>query len=224
MNEKEFRQVIRDSVLEALNETSRRQKAQQAIQGKNRRVKTMAIISAQNPMGTDGSDLPAGYNEDSHDELIDTLKAGQYRYFVTDGMYGSPEKSVMVFNITLDDTLRYAYMFNQEAVIFVDMTNEEVSYQYWEGDDHQSPLKLQYEEHEIIDATSDADFYTKISRHFKFRIPFFESVVKYNEMIESRSSIYDVDKLIDECVNGNWSGKHRYHCRGKLHGKLKQTR
>ena len=56
---------------------------------------------------------------------------------------------------------------DQESVIFVDMTNgNNVSYQYWEGEDHQSPLKMKYEKHEIVNATNDADFYTKISRNF----------------------------------------------------------
>jgi len=217
-----LKNIISEAVRDAVNETSRRQKAQQAIQGKNRRVKTIGIISAQNPMGSDGSELPSDYNKRSHEELLDVLKNGQYRFYVTDGMYGSPERSVMVFNISRDELIKLAYMFNQESAIFVDMTNgDDVSYQYWEGDDHNSPLKLQREEHEIVDATNGRDFYTKISRKFKFRIPFFECVESYYDLIEARTSQYDVDRLITECVEPGWSGKHRYFCRGKLHGKLR---
>lgn len=217
-----IKSLIMEAVKDAINETSRRQKAQQAIQGKNRRVKTIGIVSAQNPMGSDGSGLPSDYNERSHNELLDVLRKGQYKYFVTDGKYGSPETSVMVFNISLDELIKLAYTFNQESAIFVDMTNgNDVSYQYWEGDDRNSPLKLQHEEHEIVNATDDIDFYTKISRKFKFRIPFFECVESYYELIEKRASRYDVDSLITECVEPGWSGRHRYFCRGKLHGKLK---
>lgn len=201
-----------------LTETSRRQKAQQAIQGNNRRIKTLAIISAQKPMGTDGSDLPKSYNSNSHEELIKNLKIGQNRYFVTPGKYGTPEVSVIVYNISLEETIKLCYHFNQESVIFVDMTNgDEVSYQYWEGEDHNSPLKKKYEEHEIVDATNDADFYTQISRKFRFRIPFFEDIERYCYELSERATKYDVDRLISECIESGWSGKHRYYCRGKLH-------
>lgn len=214
--------AVRDGIKQGLDETSRRQKAQQAIQGKNRRVKTMAIISAQNPMGTDGSELPKDYNKESHEELLHQLKVGQFRYFVTDGKYGTRETSVIVYNISLDDTLYLCYHYNQESVIFVDMTDEnEVSYQYWEGDDHTSRLRKQYEEHEIIDATNNEDYYTKISKHFKFRIPFFESVCSYTAELNERSRYYDVNRLIDECLESGWSGKHKYFNRGKINGKLK---
>ena len=212
--------VITKKVVNRITETSRRQKAQQAIQGKNRRVKTIAIISAQNPMGSDGSDLPKDYNQKSHEELLKNLKIGQYRYFVVSGKYGTSEISVIVYNISLDETLKLCYHFNQESVIFVDITNgEDVSYQYWEGEDHQSPLKKKYEEHEIINATDDADFYTKISKKFKFRIPFFEDIKKYISDLDKLNEKYDVDRLISECIDAGWSGKHRYYCRGKLHSR-----
>ena len=187
-------------------------------QGKNRKVKTLAIISAQNPMGTDDRDLPMYYNDISHERLLRNLKIGQYRYFVIHGKYETPETSVIVYNISLEETLNLCYSFNQESVIFVDMTNgNDVSYQFWEGEDHQSPLKMKYEEHEIVNATNDDDFYTKISREFWFRIPFFEDIKTYNNELNERASKYDVDKLIAECIDYGWSGKHRYYCRGKLH-------
>lgn len=222
LSEKLVKQIANDAVNIMLQETSRRQKAQQAIQGKSRRIKTLAIISAQNPMGSDGSDLPSDYNAKSHAELLDTLRNGMFRYFVVKGKYGSDETSVMVYNISLKDTLNLCYRFNQESVIFIDMTNgEKVSYQYWEGKDHNSPLEKQYEESTIINATDDVDFYTQISRKFKFRIPFFEDIQHYLESLNERSKSIDVDRLICECVEDKWSGKHKYFCRGKLHGKVK---
>lgn len=114
------------------------------------------------------------YNKKATEDLIRHLTIGHYQYFITDGMYGSPEKSVMIYNISIEDTIKLCYKYNQESIVFIDMTNgDDVSCQYWEGDDHNSPLKLQHEEHRFIDATDDDDFYTKIGREFKFRIPFF---------------------------------------------------
>lgn len=195
-----------------ITETSRRQKAQQAIKGLNRRVKTMAIISAENPMA---QDLGKEYNTKATEDLIRNLRVGNYRYYLTKGKYGNPENSVMIYNISLDDTIKLAYQYNQESVIFVDMTKDgEVSYQYWEGDDHNSPLKKQHEEHEIVDATNDEDLYTKVSRHFKFRIPFFESLEKFNKVVQKTSQFHDVDRLISESLNKKYVPKHQWYSRG----------
>ncbi len=220
LDERQLRSLIKETVSEYLSETSRRQKAQQAIVGKNHRVKTIAIISAQNPMGSDGSDLPNGYNERAHQDLLKTLKIGHYRYFETPGRYGTPEQSVMIYNISIEDTLFLAYKYNQESVVFVEINGDVISYQYWEGEDHSSPLKKQREEREIVDATNDDDVYTQISKKFKFRIPFFESIKKYEAHLNDRSNYYNVDQLIAECLDNKWSGKHKYYCRGKLNGKL----
>lgn len=51
--------------------------------GKNRKVKTLAIISAQNPMGMESS---KEYNDNAQRELIENLENGKYRYFVTKGL------------------------------------------------------------------------------------------------------------------------------------------
>lgn len=216
LTEKELKEMIYKQLLE----TTRRQKAQRAIMGNNPKIRTIAIISAQNPMGCDGSGLPDNYNQNAHEDLIHTLKIGHYRYFETPGKYGTPEQSVMVYNISLEDTLFLTYKYNQESVIFIEINGNNISYQYWEGDDHNSPLRIQREETEIVDATKDDDAYTKISNKFKFRIPFFESIKKYESHLNERSRYYNVDKLIDECLDSKWSGKHKYYCRGKLNGKL----
>ena len=221
IQESKLKEIAKETIHQVLDETSRRQKAQQSIMGKNRRVKTMAIISAYNPMGGDGTNLPEHYNKQAHEELINNLRVGQFKYFEVVGKYKTFEKSVIAYNISLDDTLFLCYKYNQESVIFIDLTDDnEISYQYWEGDEHNSRLKKQREEHEITNAANDTDAYTQISKKFKFRIPFFESIQNYINELDERSKIYDVDKLISECLEDGWSGKHKYICRGKLHGKL----
>ena len=200
------------------NENSTVKKAIRAAKGKNSRVKTMAIISAENPMGMTADD---DYNRDANNELIRQLHIGRYAYYQVEGNYDGLENSIMVYNISLEDTLYLAYRFNQESVIFVDMTNPpEVSYQYWEGYEHNTPLKLQREEHKIVDATDDINYYTKICNSFKFRIPFFEGFEKFNECLSEKSDVYDVDRLISESIDMRYTGKHRYACRGKLYGKI----
>lgn len=199
-----------------LNETSRRQKAQQAIQGKNKRVKTIGIISSQNPMGKIAT---KEYNKQAQEEFINNLKSGRFMYFVTDGLYGSPEKSVMVYNISLDDLLFYAAKYRQESVIYVVINNDGVLYQYYEIDPKTGKYIKQHEETEIVDATNDNDFYTKISKHFKFRIPFFEHIEYIGSILEKRSNYIDVDKLLNESMDSSYTGQHKYKCRGELYYK-----
>lgn len=216
LDEKTLDNIVNETLKEFLNETSRRQKAVQSIKGNNRKVKSLCIISAENPMGVKASEE---YNKASTEDLINNLRIGRYQYFVTKGKYGGEETSIMVYNISLDDSIKLCYKYNQESMVFVDMTSDNVSYQYWEGDDHNSPLKLQHEEHLFVDATNDDDFYTQISRNFKFRIPFFENVKKVSKILEGKVKQYDVDNLLKESMDSQFTGKHKYICRCKLWGK-----
>ena len=217
VTETELKNIIKESVKNVMFETSRRQKAQQAIKGTNRRVRTMAIISAENPMG---KTMSKEYNKQASEELERQLSIGHYRYFRVKGNYDGIENSLMIYNISLEDTLYLCYKYNQESVIFVDMQNDgEVSYQYWEGDDNHSQLKLQHEEHEIVNATDDDNYYTQISKHFKFRIPFFEQVEKIYNDLALRENDIDVDRIITESLESNRTGKSKYFKRGLLYGK-----
>ena len=199
-----------------INETSRRQKAQQAIQGKNKRVRTIGIVSAQNPMGKQAS---KEYNQRAQNELISGLKNGRFMYYVTDGLYGSPEKSVMIYNISLNDLLHIAKKYSQESVIYVDIQGKDISYQYYEIDSQNGEYVKRHEENDIVDATNDNDYYTKISRHFKFRIPFFEHIRYITNTLNERAKHIDVDKMLSESLDSSYTGLHKYKCRGELYYK-----
>jgi len=210
--------TTKEKIRKILSETSRRQKAQHANLGSCPYIKTLAIISAENPMG---QQMDKEYNKASTKELIERLRIAHYGYFMTKGLYDSPENSVIIYNIPLDETLKLCYEFNQESVIFVDLNREngELSYQYWEGDDHNSKLKMQREVHKVVDATNDSNYWTQISRDFKFRIPFFENINRINKMLMEKEERYNVKKLIEESFNPKRTGYSKYMLRGKLYGK-----
>ena len=84
---------------------------QQAGNGTNRRIRTMAVISAANPMNDNGGRRP-------NEKLIRQLAVGHYRFFEVMGS----ENSVMVYNISLDDTQSLCRKHDQECVLFVDLT------------------------------------------------------------------------------------------------------
>ena len=99
-----------------VDETSRRQKAQQAIVGQNHRVKTMAIISPENPMGMKA---PKEYNNKSMEEMINSLKIGHFKWFKVKGLYNDPENSLIIYLVhSLEHNL-----------IPWDMINEQISFQ-----------------------------------------------------------------------------------------------
>lgn len=209
LTENQLCELVRLHVDEVLPEASRRQN-----QGTNRRVRTMAIISPEKPMDKE-------YNQQAMDELLEELTIGHYKFFKEKGNYDGIENSLMIYNISIEDTLWLCYKYNQGSVIFVDMQNDgEISYQYWEGYDNNSPLKLQHEEHEIVDATDADNYYTQISKHFKFRIPFFEHVKKIYDGLALRENRIDVDRLITESLERNRTSKSKYFNRGMLYGKL----
>ena len=98
-----------------------------------------------------------------------------------------------------------------------------ISYQYWEGDDHCSRLRKKYEEHEIVDATNDDNYWTQISKKkFKFRIPFFDDVNRYNRELIECSKYVDIDNYIDNyLLNENRTGHSKYNHRGMIKKAIK---
>lgn len=62
-----------------------------------------------------------------------------------------------------------------------------------------------------------SNYYTQISKHFKFRIPFFEHYERILHKLNKKSKKYNVDKLINETLDSRYTGKHKYVSRYKLY-------
>ena len=209
-----------------LNETSRRQKAIQTLNMKNKRVKSFALLTSENPMGRE---LSKRDNKELRDRLENYLSDGNYAWFPVRGQYGSRENSYMIYNISLDDTLEIGYKFNQESVIFVERDKEEVLYQYWEKDES-GEYELAHTREEYLDMVDSDDFYTQISRNFKFQIPFFdgsdenkeimnEQIRYLNDVLDSRNySNENIENKIEMTLESDRSGSSKYRHRGSLYG------
>ena len=87
INEKYFMNLIKKSVKKALNETSRRQKAQQVIRGVSNRIKTCVILTSENPMAS----LPKEYNDRLRKKLESYLSLGNFVWFPVKGYYNGKE-------------------------------------------------------------------------------------------------------------------------------------
>lgn len=192
---------IIDVILESkqINEGSRERRAINALQGKNKRVKTFAILTAENPMG-DKTD-PAE-NKELRERLINTLNQGRYFWYKVKGKYGNYENSIMVFNITEEAAVRLGRDFRQHGIIWCEKKNEgKMEYHLWERPDDKKLVKV--ETKTVYDDLTDADdFYTKISKGFKFSIPF----DFYKESVESE----ELDRYITESVDTNKVGSYHF--------------
>ena len=106
-NKTELKEMIKESVKNVLNETSRRQKAQQAITNNAENIRTIAIFTSDNPRFDDvidnGETLGKEDNPARKNSLLYQLKLGYYAYCCVKGKYGSKEDSLMVYNIRLQD-------------------------------------------------------------------------------------------------------------------------
>jgi hypothetical protein len=203
-------------------------KAVDGIQGKNSSIKTIAIMTAENPNADDidYSKMSKSYvnrqNKKLKRNLNSTLKDSGYVYKPILGKYGDVEHSVMIFNISLNNAIYFGKYYGQSSIIFCERNEDgTMSYQYYESEnDFASPTK---EEYKLEDANSDDDFFSKISNKFKFRIPFkFESVEKFiSKLISEGRTFSKVEKLLNESIylggyKGYISRKKLYHGKGLI--------
>lgn len=195
-----------------LNETKRSVKAVKALNGEYGFVKSIVIVSPENPIN---QKFTRAVNMSRMKDLKSYLKDNKIIYARIKGKYhtdeDSPlsEHSLMIFNITIDKAKEIAGRYSQESFIFCDYKGKTPKFQYWElnSDVKEKILKqikdgeIDIEDYEIEnkrayqldpsmvqgkykDANNFDNFYTKIRKKFKFQIPFFES---YNNAILKRA-------------------------------------
>lgn len=218
---KRLHEIIIESLNDVVNETSRRQKAVSALNGTNSNVITMAILTSENPRYNDDNDT----NPKRRENLEKDLKLGHYAWFPVKGQYEGKEKSYIVYNISLENVLYLGQKYGQEALMLIDGSHCE----YWEqrgdgkfGKTHERQMRQR------LDMTDADDFYTQVSRAFKFQLPFFDG--SDDNQKQMREGIKYVNKAINEHVKDAnevkrrldatltaKSGYNRYCNRGELY-------
>ena len=209
-----------------VNETSRRQKAQSALDGKNQNVKTMAILTSENPRYKELSDGENTNNAERTENLEKDLKLGRFAWFPVKGQYEGKENSYLIYNISLENALFLGKKFGQESIIFINGRHCEYWEQYGNGKykkTHDREMKQR------LDMSNADDFYTQVSKNFKFQIPFFdgndenknamtESIKKVNTVIKSRiKDLNEIKRRLNTTLTAS-SGYNRYCNRCILYG------
>ena len=234
-------------VKEAINETSRRQKAARAMNGDNN-IRTIAILTSENPRYDDvmsdrekeaydnDYDLNQPYygddNAERRNNLEKHLKVGHYAWFPVKGQYEGKENSYMIYNISLDDALYLGKKYGQQSIIFIDGTHCE----YWEQlGDGKFRLTHEREMSQRIDMSDADDFFTQISRAFKFQFPFFDGSDENKEELEEMNNYVNMTvrkriineseaaHRLDSCLYAK-SSFCRYANRSELYGNNFQWR
>lgn len=210
-----------------LNETSRRQKAIQSLNMKNKRVRTICITTSENPMGRL---LSKKENLELRQRLEKYLSDGYYAWFPIRGQYNNRENSYMIYNISLEDSLYICKRYNQQSFIFIEKDEDEALYQYWEKEED-GDYELVHSRTCYLNMDDAEDFYSQISRNFKFQIPFFdgsdenqdtmnEQINYLNEVVQERIKDEDsIDYKIEMTLESNRTGSSKYRHRGSLYGR-----
>ena len=196
------------------------------------KIKTFAIFTAENrdvvQMSRDQNrELNKGLKNDlSNRDIESSIISGRYSYYKVKGKYGNVENSFLIYNITLDDAKSLCAKNGQQSFIFGINDNGNLKFQFWANASRSGYSYKKVDERDSFDILdNDAEnYYTQISRDFKFSIPFETFNVAIEDMVESintkaRRSGYskaDIMRLIDESVDTDIYAKGRYFARASL--------
>jgi hypothetical protein len=158
------------------------------------KIKTFAIISAENPLGWKNSteeefkqrfvqwfDDKKLYNKQSVDRIESTvllhkiketgdtgLKYGGFVYVPLKGKYGDLEKSYIIFNLTLSDAKIIARDYGQESFFFANVKEDKSTIAYYVTNDSCKTYKLVDVSETVSDESEAEDYFSKFG--FKFKI------------------------------------------------------
>ena len=209
-----------------INESSRRQKAVSAINGKKSNIRSICILTSENPRFDCFSDGNNKTNTERRENLEKDLKLGHYAWFPVKGKYGDKERSYIIYNIPKDDAMYLAKKFGQEAFIYI----ENNICEYYEQFENHNKFTKTHERKlsDKIDMSNASDYFTQISKAFKFQIPFFdgsdehrsfmkESINYLNEILNSYENINEeIEQRLDNTMFSK-SGQYRFYNRSFLY-------
>lgn len=215
-----------------INETSRKIKARQSLYGKRKALKQFVIITPENPMGEQATNVD---NANSRKRFEDILKTELLYAYPVRGKYGSTEHSYIVFNMPLELAKRVGEIYDQQSFIFGKVIGEnEVEYQLWwknasknnkEASFRDKQYYLKETKREVMRVNGSDLNYTEIGKGFQYNIPFetFEAVEFYDNLFDERcqrSKLYEAEyqKLIEESISDKYTTMRQIHTRSRLYG------
>jgi hypothetical protein len=161
---------------------------------KSGKIRTFAVLSAENPMGKQWS---ASENNKNTRELKNKLKQMHIQYVPIEGKYGNIEHSFMLFNITRSDAQYLAEWFEQES-FFYGINTSPATLIYYETSSSDPTKYRKVEENNRITNEYEADDF--FSRHgdfkFKFDLDYFRESI--DRICESIINEYELNISLEE--------------------------
>ena len=199
------------------------------------RIKTFAILTAENPDGQEASKEENAKNTDNLKKQLSYIKpenlersidTGGFSYYKVKGRYNDNiEHSFLVFNISLDDAKKLSSFYRQQSFIYGKNENGKLVFEILAN----KSLKgysyrvcdrrdLWYQEEDGEDVEKE---YTQISRDFKIRIPFDQFAWSAEDLEEHLVALankhYDVDRLLEESLSDKICARVKYYHRFTLY-------
>lgn len=215
-----------------LVETTREQKAKRLFKAPSymgNKIKTFAIFTAENP-----NKVKAQRNDNLEynktlQRTLRTMTTRGFQYYKVKGKYDNVEHSYIVYNLSLEDAKNICKAFGQQSFIYVLNENGHLSFQFWANQSRSSySYKKVDEKDTYVDDENFENYYTQISKDFKFNIPFDVFEVAPSEMIEKMETIEQKDsqysKYLDdnilESIDDSVTSNTRMLARSRLYGKM----
>lgn len=203
------------------------------------KIKTFAILTFYNrdkktqskKDNTNQNKLLKGYlgNKDNikiDDKIVELERILKQKtpYYKAKGKYGDKEQSLIIYNISFNEAYRLAQLGGQQSFIWGTNDNGILKFEFW-ANASKTEGKYIYkkvderDKFNILDNDVE-DYYTQISRDFKFNIPFEQFEVSQDELIEryNNSGLNDdeIDYFINESMDDDYNEKYKLNCRLRL--------
>lgn len=221
-----------------LIETSAESKAKKLFTNpsKSGYIKTFAIFTANNPDAEQTTrknniSLNKGLKRDMKFDIEKELNNGYWSYYKVKGKYGNVENSFIIYNITLTDAKELSAKYHQQSFIYGTNEDGKLTFAFYANRSKSNYDYVKVDEKDsfnILDKDAE-NYYTQISRDFKFSIPFDVFEVAADQMIEEleerKEQIKWSENDIVECIKNSLDEKktntHKYQCRATLKNKDK---
>lgn len=172
------------------------------MRGLRKNIKTIAILSAENPFGEDND---PNDNRNRTSKLKRFLHMGGYGYTPVKGSYGAKENSFIINNISKGEAMFIGEKFEQDSIIYGEVMDADTDNVHMVFSliitNPKKPNKgeTDREVKVFIDRNDATDFYSEIKGR-KFILPFYD-VIEY--LVDPNSKSYEITKSYDDT---EWSG------------------
>lgn len=227
-----IRKIISETVESELNKMNESGYSRMAsiMRGLVPQVKTMAIITAENPYGQQADSIT---NLEANKKLEEILRKMNLGFTKVKGKYGGEENSYFVPNIRKDEALGLGKKFEQESIIFGQKIEEEgkdgIRFQMIYTDERMGEVIGQRDI--FVGMEGEDDFYSEVKGR-KFQIPFFDDEMD-NASFKPQSGVIQKEgidektyKLINDSItkslNEENTAKSAWVNRGYVNNKLRE--